>query len=54
MTSRKYSSGGWRKPMETRFVYKGKARDLTFKEMWMLWHFGRKIELLEDVDFCWN
>lgn len=37
-----------------RFTYKGKLKDLTPKELWMLWHFGRKVEALEDVDFSRN
>jgi len=37
-----------------RFTYIGKAKDLTWKEMYLLWHYGRKIEILEAVDFCWS
>ena len=34
--------------------YIEKVKDMTPKEMWLFWRFGRKIEPLEDVDFCRN
>jgi len=37
-----------------RIAYIGKAKNITLKEIWLFWRFGRKIELLEDVDFCKN
>ena len=35
-------------------LFKGKIKDLTYKELWLAWHFGRPIELLEAVDFSTN
>jgi len=32
-------------------LYSGKARDLTFKELFLTWYFGRLIERLEAEDF---
>lgn len=37
-----------------RLLYIGKVKDMTLKELWLLWRFGRKIELLEDADFSRN
>jgi len=35
-------------------LYSGKAKDMTFKELWMRWYYGRPVELLETVDFTKN
>ncbi len=35
-------------------LYKGKAKNMTLKELWLMWKFGRPIELLEEVDFSGN
>lgn len=35
-------------------LFKGKIKNLTYKELWLAWHFGRPIEPLEAVDFCKN
>ena len=35
-------------------IYNGKAKDMTFKELWMAWNFGRIIPLVEAVDFSKN
>ncbi len=35
-------------------LYNGKAKDMTFKELWLAWKFGRPIERLESVDFSQN
>ncbi len=37
-----------------RIAYIGKFKDMSLKELWLFWRFGRKIEPLEDVDFCKN
>lgn len=37
-----------------RILYIGKAKDMTLKELWLVWRFGRKIEPLESVDFNRN
>lgn len=37
-----------------RNAYIGKAKNMTPKETWLFWRFGRKIEPLEDVDFGRN
>lgn len=42
------------KEKQMRLLYIGKAKDMTFNELWMLQHFGRKLEQLEDVDFSRN
>ena len=36
------------------FIFRGKARELTFKTLFMLWYFGRETEPLESVDFGRN
>ena len=35
-------------------LYSGKAKNLSYKELWMAWNFGRPIELLESIDFGEN
>ena len=35
-------------------LYKGKAKGMTNKELWLAWKFGRPIENLEAVDFSRN
>lgn len=35
-------------------LYKGKVKNLTYKELWLSWYFGRSIELLEAIDFSKN
>ncbi len=35
-------------------LYSGKVKDMTYKELWLAWYFGRPIELLEAVDFDLN
>ena len=35
-------------------LFRGKERDLTFKELWMIWNFGRLIEQFEAVGFSVN
>ncbi len=35
-------------------LYSGKVKDMTRKEIWLAWHFGRPIELLEATDFNLN
>ncbi len=42
------------KHIPMRFVFIGKAKNLNFKELYLLWHFGRTIEPMESVDFSWN
>ncbi len=37
-----------------RFVFVGKAKDISLKEIWLQCYYGRKIELLEAVDFGRN
>ncbi len=34
--------------------YIGKAKDMTSKELWLVWNYGRLIALLEAVDFSRN
>ncbi len=33
-----------------RILYIGKTKDMTLKELWLVWKFGRKIETIESVD----
>jgi len=35
-------------------LFKGKVKDMTFKELWLAWYFGRPIERLEAIDFSVN
>ena len=35
-------------------LYRGKAKHMTFKELWLSWNFGRPVERLEAVDFNLN
>ena len=35
-------------------LFKGKAKNMTFKELCLAWHFGRPIEPLEAMDFSPN
>jgi hypothetical protein len=35
-------------------LFIGKVRDLTFRELWLAWNFGRLIERLEAIDFSKN
>ncbi len=35
-------------------LFAGKAKNMTFRELWLTWHFGRLIERLESVDFSAN
>ena len=35
-------------------LYKGKAKDMTYKELFLAWYFGRLIEPLETTDFMLN
>ena len=35
-------------------LYNGKMKDMTFKELWMMWNFGRTVEKLEAGDFNLN
>ena len=35
-------------------LFKGKVKDMTFKELWLSWYFGRLIEPLEAIDFGKN
>ena len=35
-------------------LYIGKAKNMTFKELWLSWNFGRPVERLEAVDFNLN
>ena len=35
-------------------LYSGKAKHMTYKELWLSWYFGRPIEQLESVDFYKN
>ncbi len=35
-------------------IYIGKARNLTYKELWLIWKFGRPVETLEPIDFSGN
>lgn len=35
-------------------LFRGKVKDLTYKELWLAWYFGRPIELLETGDFSKN
>ena len=37
-----------------RCVFIGKAKDMTLKEIYFQFYFGRKIELLEGRDFSQN
>ncbi len=37
-----------------RFAFVGKAKDISLKEIWLQCYFGRKMELLEEVDFSKN
>lgn len=37
-----------------RFVFIGKAKDMTLKEIYFQCYFGRKIEQLEEMDFSKN
>ena len=39
---------------EMKFCYFGKVKDLTFKELYLCFYYGRKIEQLEATDFCWS
>ncbi len=40
--------------IQMKVVYRGKAKDLTLKEIWLLYKFGRRTENLEDTDFSRN
>lgn len=35
-------------------IFKGKAKDMTYLELWLAWTFGRLAEPLEAVDFSRN
>ena len=35
-------------------LYISKAKNMTFKELWLMWNFGRPVERLEAVDFNLN
>ena len=40
--------------IQMKVVYHGKAKDLTLKELWLLYKFGRRTENLETTDFNKN
>lgn len=50
------SEGGKAQQEAKRMIllYIGKAKDLTYKELWLLLHFGRPVEPLEETDFSRN
>ena len=35
-------------------LYIGKAKNMTLKEIWLCWKFGRLVELVEATDFGRN
>lgn len=35
-------------------LYSGKAKNMTYKELYLAWHYGRPVERLEPCDFCKN
>ena len=40
--------------IEARILFKGNAADMTRDEITKAWHFGRKVEPLESLDFGRN